>query len=166
LKPSRSDNHWLDCLVGCAVAASICGVSCPATRAVRAVNANATHRRVLGGEPDANPYNHPHAAGHPARRPARPRLPLLRLQALPRHLYPTGLGRPDCASPGVPPLWRTDDDLGECEHSFGVRLKDRRFLAHGLHIGHRDGVNLSCTRGSLARSGFSHVTLVIHVGRL
>ena len=29
LKPSRPDNHWLDCLVGCAVAASICGVRLP-----------------------------------------------------------------------------------------------------------------------------------------
>jgi hypothetical protein len=29
LKPSRPDNHWLDCLVGCAVAASICGVKLP-----------------------------------------------------------------------------------------------------------------------------------------
>jgi hypothetical protein len=26
VKPSRPDNHWLDCLVGCAVAASMCGV--------------------------------------------------------------------------------------------------------------------------------------------
>jgi hypothetical protein len=26
LRPSRPDNHWLDCLVGCAVAASVCGV--------------------------------------------------------------------------------------------------------------------------------------------
>ncbi|MFI4860248.1 MAG: terminase gpA endonuclease subunit [Phycisphaerales bacterium JB063] len=26
LRPSRPDNHWLDCLVGCAVAASMCGV--------------------------------------------------------------------------------------------------------------------------------------------
>jgi len=25
--PSRSDNHWLDCLVGCAAAASMLGVS-------------------------------------------------------------------------------------------------------------------------------------------
>jgi hypothetical protein len=25
LRPQRSDNHWLDCLVGCAVAASIQG---------------------------------------------------------------------------------------------------------------------------------------------
>jgi len=25
-RPSRPDNHWLDCLVGCAVAASMCGV--------------------------------------------------------------------------------------------------------------------------------------------
>ncbi len=28
-RPTRPDNHWLDCLVGCAVAASICGVSLP-----------------------------------------------------------------------------------------------------------------------------------------
>lgn len=27
LKPTRPDNHWLDCLVGCAVAASMCGVA-------------------------------------------------------------------------------------------------------------------------------------------
>ena len=26
LKPSGPDNHWFDCLVGCAVATSICGV--------------------------------------------------------------------------------------------------------------------------------------------
>jgi len=26
LKPSRPDNHWLDCLVGCVVAASMLGV--------------------------------------------------------------------------------------------------------------------------------------------
>ncbi|MFV0442871.1 MAG: terminase gpA endonuclease subunit [Planctomycetaceae bacterium] len=26
LRPERADNHWLDCLVGCAVAASIQGV--------------------------------------------------------------------------------------------------------------------------------------------
>jgi len=26
LRPSRPDNHWFDCLVGCAVAASMCGV--------------------------------------------------------------------------------------------------------------------------------------------
>ncbi len=25
-KPSKPDNHWLDCLVGCTVAASVCGV--------------------------------------------------------------------------------------------------------------------------------------------
>jgi hypothetical protein len=29
LKPSRPDNHWLDCLVGCAVAASVCGMRVP-----------------------------------------------------------------------------------------------------------------------------------------
>jgi hypothetical protein len=28
-EPTRPDNHWLDCLVGCAVPASICGVSLP-----------------------------------------------------------------------------------------------------------------------------------------
>jgi len=26
LWPTRPDNHWLDCLVGCAAAASMCGV--------------------------------------------------------------------------------------------------------------------------------------------
>jgi len=32
-KPSRPDNHWLDCLVGCAVAASLQGVVVPGTDA-------------------------------------------------------------------------------------------------------------------------------------
>jgi len=27
LRPTRPDNHWLDCLVGCAVAASIQGAA-------------------------------------------------------------------------------------------------------------------------------------------
>ena len=37
LRPSRPDNHWFDCLVGCAVAASMCGVKVPGqeTRATR-----------------------------------------------------------------------------------------------------------------------------------
>jgi phage terminase large subunit GpA-like protein len=30
-RPERSDNHWLDCLVGCAVAASIQGAILPGT---------------------------------------------------------------------------------------------------------------------------------------
>ncbi len=29
LRPQRPDNHWFDCLVGCAVAASIQGVELP-----------------------------------------------------------------------------------------------------------------------------------------
>jgi phage terminase large subunit GpA-like protein len=28
-RPSRPDNHWFDCLVGCAVAAAMCGVKAP-----------------------------------------------------------------------------------------------------------------------------------------
>jgi hypothetical protein len=28
-RPTRPDNHWLDCLVGCAVGASMCGVKAP-----------------------------------------------------------------------------------------------------------------------------------------
>jgi hypothetical protein len=31
MRPERSDNHWLDCLVGCAVAASMQGVVLPGT---------------------------------------------------------------------------------------------------------------------------------------
>ncbi len=34
-RPGRPDNHWLDCLVGCAVAASILGVSLKGTQKVR-----------------------------------------------------------------------------------------------------------------------------------
>ena len=32
-KPSKPDNHWLDCLVGCAVAASMLGVPVPGQEA-------------------------------------------------------------------------------------------------------------------------------------
>ena len=32
MRPERSDNHWFDCLVGCAVAASMQGVSLPETK--------------------------------------------------------------------------------------------------------------------------------------
>jgi len=32
-RPSRPDNHWLDCLVGCAAAASMCGVKVPGEEA-------------------------------------------------------------------------------------------------------------------------------------
>ena len=31
LRPEASDNHWLDCLVGCAVAASMQGAVLPGT---------------------------------------------------------------------------------------------------------------------------------------
>ncbi|MBI5726046.1 MAG: phage terminase large subunit family protein [Planctomycetes bacterium] len=31
--PARPDNHWFDCLVGCAVAASVCGVALPGMEA-------------------------------------------------------------------------------------------------------------------------------------
>ena len=31
--PTKPDNHWLDCLVGCAVAASICGCRLPGMEA-------------------------------------------------------------------------------------------------------------------------------------
>jgi hypothetical protein len=34
LRPERADNHWFDCLVGCAVAASVVGVTLPGTEAV------------------------------------------------------------------------------------------------------------------------------------
>ena len=37
----------------------------------------------------------------------------LRLQALPRHLYPPRLGRADYAAAGMPELRKTDDDVGE-----------------------------------------------------
>jgi hypothetical protein len=34
LLPSKPDNHWLDCLTGCAVAASMLGVSLPGAKPV------------------------------------------------------------------------------------------------------------------------------------
>jgi hypothetical protein len=34
-RPQRPDNHWLDCLVGCAVGASIQGASLDGTQPVR-----------------------------------------------------------------------------------------------------------------------------------
>jgi hypothetical protein len=42
LRPEASENHWLDCLVGCAVAASMQGVVLPGTDAKAAVK----HERV------------------------------------------------------------------------------------------------------------------------
>lgn len=39
LRPERGDNHWFDCLVGCAVGASVLGVTLPGTEAVP------THKR-------------------------------------------------------------------------------------------------------------------------
>jgi hypothetical protein len=35
VRPGQPDNHWLDCLVGCAVAASICGCNLEGMPAVR-----------------------------------------------------------------------------------------------------------------------------------
>jgi hypothetical protein len=37
MRPGRSDNHWLDCIVGCAVAASMLGAVLPGTGAKAAV---------------------------------------------------------------------------------------------------------------------------------
>jgi len=36
-KPDRPDNHWWDCIVGCAAAASLLGVALPGTVAARPV---------------------------------------------------------------------------------------------------------------------------------
>ncbi|KPK48315.1 MAG: hypothetical protein AMK72_07320 [Planctomycetes bacterium SM23_25] len=36
LRPTRPDNHWLDCLVGCAVAVSIQGASLAGVESARA----------------------------------------------------------------------------------------------------------------------------------
>jgi hypothetical protein len=33
IRPAQFDNHWLDCLVGCSVAASMQGVALPGTDA-------------------------------------------------------------------------------------------------------------------------------------
>jgi hypothetical protein len=54
VRPSRPDNHWLDCLVGCAVAASMCGVSLATTeipgseKKKRMLTWEAYKREVLG----------------------------------------------------------------------------------------------------------------------
>ncbi len=45
-RPERADNHWFDCLVGCAVAASIQGVSLPNTQ----VQSTANRQRVSFAE--------------------------------------------------------------------------------------------------------------------
>lgn len=34
-KPNNPDNHWFDCVVGCAVAASVCGCALPGTKAAK-----------------------------------------------------------------------------------------------------------------------------------
>jgi len=43
LRPSAADNHWLDCLVGCAVAASMQGAALPGMEAAAPMRAK---RRV------------------------------------------------------------------------------------------------------------------------
>ena len=35
MRPEAHDNHWLDCTVGCAVAASMCGCVLPGTDGLR-----------------------------------------------------------------------------------------------------------------------------------
>ena len=37
LKPDRTDNHWLDCIAGCAVCASMLGATLPETLPVKTV---------------------------------------------------------------------------------------------------------------------------------
>jgi hypothetical protein len=37
MRPGRSDNHWLDCMVGCAVAASMLGASLPGAKPIQQV---------------------------------------------------------------------------------------------------------------------------------
>jgi hypothetical protein len=46
-------------------------------------------------------------------RPARPRLPPLRLQALPRHLHPRRLGWQTRPKTGVPRVWQANHHMGE-----------------------------------------------------
>lgn len=50
MRPERSDNHWFDGLVGCAVAASIQGVVLPGT----SVTAEPSRRRVKLSELQRN----------------------------------------------------------------------------------------------------------------
>ena len=63
LRPERADNHWLDCLVGAAVAASMQGASLtetgpalPQRRRVRLSELQAQRRRGMPRMPDGRPY--------------------------------------------------------------------------------------------------------------
>ena len=46
-KPGHPDNHWLDCLVGCAVAASICGCKLEGMPSLPVVNCKRRRRRRI-----------------------------------------------------------------------------------------------------------------------
>ena len=85
LRPEASDNHWLDCLVGCAVAASIQGAVLAGTD-VKAAAATPRIRAVglCNGGNDKWPT---HDASKTASEAAGPGVPALRLPAHLRRLH-------------------------------------------------------------------------------
>lgn len=88
----------------------------------------------------------------------QPALPRLRMSAVPRHLHPTHLGRPDHAATGMLAAQRADDHPGD-----GKGVEGGRRGNSGVHCTYRVSRELPCfeldriaTRGIVA-GGISHV---------
>ena len=105
LRPERADNHWLDCLVGCAVAASMQGCALPGAEGV--VVSATRAGELFGVAAEAASMNRT----HPAQQRTRHRVPPVRLPALLHDPYRTAPRRPHSPPQGVPPLWSQNRDL-------------------------------------------------------
>ena len=96
-RPERADNHWFDCLVGAAVAASIQGRRYLEPRSGRRRGADAS------ASPNCSGVNAGERVSEAKGRP-RHRLPSVRLPALLHHQYGTAPRRQHPPPQGLPPL--------------------------------------------------------------
>ena len=108
LRAAAVDNHWLDCLVGCAVAASIQGAILPGTdvRSARKNHGSSSQtsaRQTIDGRQFAERPND-EQRGLECRHCAA--------AAFSGHLHKALPGGPVDASAGMSALWPTDDDAG------------------------------------------------------
>ncbi len=78
----------------------------------QAASGSGTRRTTCGGRKYDRACDPAGDVGPHAGR-ARIGVPILRLQALARHLHPAGLRRASCSAARVPTLWKTHDDLRE-----------------------------------------------------
>ena len=132
LRPEASENHWLDCLVGCAVAASIQGAVLPGTDVKAAPRRPRIRLSDLQQAGDSCGQRRTQAAG---RRSPRPRMPPVWLQTFSRDLYPRPSRGSIGASPRMPALWAADDDVGT---GYWLKPRSRRFGPHKDWLGQAD----------------------------